>query len=153
MKSIIAIVALGATTLGFATQADAFKLSPPSTSFTASGPTSLSAGGATLACTSTFTGHTTAAGVGKITGFSASGQAGCSSIVATLPWTAKAVTATAIVFSRVAVAIPGLVTCGPGRVRSHDNASGAVTFNATLNPGNCTVSGTVQSSPVITIVP
>ncbi|MGI8839555.1 MAG: activator of alkane oxidation, partial [Caulobacteraceae bacterium] len=150
---IIAIAAMSAATLGLATQADAFKLSPPSTHFTATGPTSLTANGVTLACTSTFTGSTNKKGRGKITGYHATGQSGCSSIVATLPWSAKATSATNIRFSNVMVAIPGLVSCGPGTVNATDNASGQVTFNATLNPGGCMVNGTVQSSPAITIVP
>ena len=154
MKSIIAIAALSVATLGFVTQADAFKLSPASTKFVASGPTTLSQGTSTLHCTSTFKGKTTATGKGKITGFSAVGDPGCSLITATLPWTAKATSATNIKFSNVAVAITALgISCGPGTVNATDNASGQVTFNATLNPGGCMVSGTVQSMPAITIVP
>ena len=153
MKSVIAITVLSAATLGLATQASAYKFSPPSTHFTATGPTSLTANGVTLNCTSTFTGSTDAAGRGKVTGFSASGIAGCSSVTATLPWPAKAVNAKTGKFTNVQVAVPGLVTCGPGSVKAKDNASGQITFDATLDPGNCHVSGTVQSSPPVTIVP
>ncbi len=153
MKSIIAIAAIAA--LGLAGQASAFSLSPTSTKFTASGPTSLTANGVTLACTSTFTGKTTSTGTGKVTGFSATGQAGCTSIVGSnFPWKAKAISATDIKFTGVQVGIPGFgINCGPGTVVAQDNNTGAVTFNATLNPGNCQVSGTVQSVPAITIVP
>lgn len=153
MKSIIAIVALSASTFGLATQADAYKLSPPSTRFTASGPTSLTANGVTLSCTSTFKGHTTAKGHAKISYFSATGELGCSTLVGTMPWTAKAISATTVAFSNVEVSLPGVVTCGPGTVDGTDSSTGVVSFNATLNPGNCAVSGTVQSSPAITIVP
>ncbi len=154
MKSIIAIAALSVATFSFATQADAFKLSPPSTHFTIKGPTSLTANGVTLACTSTFKGKTTASGTGKITSFSATGQTGCTSVVGSnFPWSAKATSATNVLISNVAVSIPGLVSCGPGSVNATDNASGQFTFNAILNPGNCMVSGTVQSTPHIVIVP
>ncbi|MBA3810912.1 MAG: activator of alkane oxidation [Caulobacteraceae bacterium] len=153
MKSIVAIAAIAA--LGLAGQASAFSLSPKNTNFTASGPTSLTANGITLACTSTFTGKTNKKGTGKITGFSAVGQPGCTSVVGSnFPWNAKATSATNIKFTNVQVGIPSFgINCGPGTVNSTDNASGQVTFNATLNPGNCQVSGTVQSSPAITIVP
>ncbi len=155
MKSIIAIAALAATTLSFATQADAFKLSPPRTHFTASGPTSLTANGVTLACTSTFTGVTTRKGTGKITAFAASGQTGCTSVVGSnFPWSVKAINATTVKISNVQVGIPGFgINCGPGSVNANDNGSGAISFNTTLNPGACMVSGTVQSTPPITIVP
>lgn len=155
MKSIIVITAMAAATLTLATQADArgFKLSPRSTSFTASGPTSLTANGITLACTSTFTGATDSKGKGSITGFSATGQTGCTSVVGSnFPWTAKAMSSTTIRFSNVQVGIPTVgINCGPGNITATDNASGSVHFNATLNPGACMVSGTVQSSPAITI--
>ncbi len=155
MKSIIAIAALSVATFGLATEASAFKFSPPSTSFTASGPTSLTANGITLACTSTFTGSTNARGKGKVTGFSASGGLGCTSVVGSnFPWKAKAISATTAKFTGVQVGIPGLgINCGPGSVTATDNGSGAITFNATLNPGNCMVSGTVQTTPPVTIVP
>ena len=154
MKSIIAIAALSAATFGLATQAEAFKLSPPSTNFTASGATSLTANGTMLNCTSTFTGKTTATGRGKITGFSAVGDPGCNLIVAQPPWGARAISATKIKFTNVSVSIAAFgIQCGPGTVVAHDNANGQVTFNATLNPGACMVNGTVQSTPAITIVP
>ncbi|MGI9169382.1 MAG: activator of alkane oxidation [Caulobacteraceae bacterium] len=155
MKTITAITALSVATLGLATQADAFKLSPPSTKFTASGPTKLTANGTTVMCTSTFTGKTTARGTGKITGFTASGaDPVCGLITATLPWGAKATSATNIKFTNVAVSIPAAgISCGPGTVNATDNGAGQVTFAAVLNPGNCQVNGTVQSTPPITIVP
>jgi hypothetical protein len=154
MKSIIAIAALSVATFGLATQADAFRLSPASTKITIKGPTSLTANGVTLSCTSTFKGKTTAKGKGKITSFSATGETGCTSIVGSnFPWSARATPATNVLISNVAVSIPGLVSCGPGSVNASDNASGQFVFNATLNPGNCMVSGTVQSTPAVTIVP
>ena len=155
MKSIIAIAALSAATFGLATQADAFKLSPPSTNFTAQGTTTLTSPGfPPLTCTSTFSGKTTATGRGKITGFSAVGDPGCNLITAALPWGARAISATKIKFTNVSVSIAAFgIQCGPGTVVAHDNANGQVTFNATLQPGNCMVSGTVQSTPAITIVP
>lgn len=153
MKTIAAIAVLSMVTFGLASQANAFKFSPPSTSFTASGPTSLTANGTTLACTWTFTGKTDAAGLFKVGGFSATGMAGCTSVEASnLPWLATATTAKNAMFTNVEVLVPAVFTCGPGSVKARDNASGQITFHAKM-PGPCTFSGTVQTVPPVTIVP
>ena len=55
MKTMIGLTALTAATVALAGQADAFKLSPPG-KWTASGPTSLTANGSTIQCTSNFSG-------------------------------------------------------------------------------------------------
>jgi hypothetical protein len=152
MKSIIAIVTVGALSMGLASEAQAslYKLSPVG-NFTASGSTVLSAGSTTINCVSTFSGKITATGAGAVTHFSAVGDPLCSAIVATLPWPAVALTATTIEFKKVTVGIPGVVTCGgPTQVfKSTDNA-GTVSWNAAL--GICSTSGTVVTTPSVLIV-
>ena len=151
MKSIIAIATIGALALGLASQANAaslYKLSPIG-KFTASGATTLSGPAGTLSCTSTFSGT-----VNKyVTGFSAVGDAGCSSLVATLPWPAQAINATTIAFKKVTVGIPGFFTCGGLTQKTNvtDDANGLVGFNTSLN-GGCTTSGSVQTLPKVLIV-
>lgn len=154
MKTMIALTALTAATVALAGQADAFKLSPAG-KWTATGPTNLTANGSSISCTSNFGGTISSKGAGKVTSFSATGSnPACSLVQATLPWKAKAISATQIKFSNVAVGIPAAgISCGPGSIVATDNGSGAITFNSTLNPGNCQVSGTVQSTPPVVIVP
>ena len=153
MKSIIAIVTVGALSMGLATQANAaWKLSP-SGNFSATGATVLSGPAGTLNCTSTFSGKVSATGAGLVTHFSAVGDPGCSSLVATLPWPTTAVSATQIKFHNVTVGIPGFFTCGtsPAPTPGWDDASGLFGFNTSL-ANRCTTSGSVQSTPHILIV-
>lgn len=154
MRSLTALATIALVSFGFASGASAskFKLSPASTKFTATGATTLVKGGVTVPCTANFKGATNAMGVGKVTAATFTGSALCTSITAgSLPWKAQAINATTANILLVVVNSP-LGTCGPGTVPVTDNASGQLGFNSTLNPGACGVSGTLQTSPVITIV-
>jgi hypothetical protein len=154
MKTFTTLAAVALVSFGFANSASAFKLSPPSTKFKASGSTSLTKSGVTVPCTANFVGKTSAKGTGKITGASFTGSSTCTAIQATgLPWQAKAISATTANINNVSVNAGPLGTCGPSTVPVQISGSGAITFNNVVLTGGCSVSGTVQSTPAVTIVP
>lgn len=154
MKAYKTICLAALATFGLSTAAAAQTVTPVSTNFTASGPTSLTSGGTRLNCTSTFRGTTSADGrTASITSASLAGF-GCGLVSATnLPWTVTAQSTTAITVSGVAVNVP-FATCGPSNLSAaYNNATGQMTFaNAPLAP-NCSVTGTLTTSPTLTIVP
>lgn len=153
MKTLTAVAAIALVSFGFTTTASAFKLSPPSTSFTGSGNTSLTKSGITVPCTANFTGSINARGVGKVTGATFTGSATCQAISATgLPWKVAAKTASTAKFSAVSVSTP-LGNCGPSALTVGDNGTGLVTFTNQILSGGCSVSGSVQTTPAVTIVP
>lgn len=152
MKSAIVLAAIGLTTLGFASSANAFKFSPPNTKFSGTGPTSATKGGVTLSCTGTLKGSTNAKGIGKVTGGSFTGALGCSSVGLTgLPWPMKATSATTGTVSKVTFTSP-IGNCGPGTLPVH-LSGGVISFNFLLNPGACQITGSLTTHPTISIVP
>ncbi|WP_394827377.1 hypothetical protein [Pendulispora albinea] len=130
----------------------AFRLTPVSTNFTATGSTTLKQGSMTLPCTAHFSGATDAAGGGAVTGANFSGGSICSSLGARgFPWTITADSLTQVTIRNVTVAsLAG--TCGPSTVTAtYDSAAGTLTFNDAQLSGGCSVSGTLTTSPPITI--
>jgi hypothetical protein len=149
MNSITAITAVGLVSLAGA--ANAFEFSPESKTFVGTGPTSATLNGITLACTGTLHGKTTKTGIGKVTSGSFTGAAGCSSVgLQGLPWTMKATGASTATVANVTFTSP-IGNCGPANLPVNVSG-GVISFtNATL--GNCKVSGTLTTTPTISIVP
>jgi hypothetical protein len=151
MKSILALAAVGVAALGFAGSASAFKLSPASTKFTGTGPTSATLNGITLACHAILRGATNALGVGHVTGGSFSGAVGCTAVKFTgTPWLAKATTATTGTVYNIDFSSP-LGACGPANMV--DSLSGGViSYNGPFDQcSNVTLALTTK--PTLSIVP
>ncbi len=155
MKVLATVGVAALMTMGLAAQASAFSLNPkPTTSLTITGPTTLSAFGTTINCTSTFGGSINASGVGSISSASFSGS-GCGIVSPSgLPWTVTAIDATHADITNVKVVVAGLVTCGPGTV--HGTLVGTqptktLSFTGTI--GSCSVASnpTVTSSVALSI--
>jgi hypothetical protein len=156
MKIAVAFTAIGLAISALAGSVDAagYKLSPASTKFTGTGPTSATtSGGVKLACTAKFAGSTTAAGVGKITSGSFTGPLGCTSVtLGNLPWKAQALTAKTGEILNVEFDTP-IGNCGPGTLPASINGTGVISFNSTNLKGCSSVSGTIATTPHVTIVP
>lgn len=130
----------------------AYKFSPPSTTFNAAGQTNLSAGGISVACNALFTIVTDAGGNGSVTQATFSGSSFlCAQIKAAgLPWPAQATGPSAVAINNVKVTAPLGITCGPGPVPGTLSNS-VFAFNTALNPGNCSISGSLTVSPALSI--
>jgi hypothetical protein len=154
MKKAIAITAAAIMSFGTvcATPAAAYHLIPESTNFTGTGKTSATKNGITLPCTANFQGHTTATGGGAITSGSFTGQVGCTSVgLGGLPWKALAKGAQKVIIYNVSFTSP-IGNCGPGNIPTK-LANGVIKFTNVALAGGCTVSGTIKTTPTISIVP
>ena len=152
MKPIIAIAAAISFAIAGTAPAFAYHLIPESSDFTGSGKTSATKNGITLKCNANFTGNVNRKGVGLITGGSFTGAVGCSSVgLGGLPWKSVATSATKIKIVNVSFTSP-IGDCGPGNLVVK-LSSGVITFKGKALPGGCTVSGTVTTSPTLSIVP
>jgi hypothetical protein len=154
MKKAIAITAAGLMSFGTvcATPAAAYHLIPESTNFTGTGKTSATKNGITLPCTANFKGNTNATGVGSITSGTFSGQIGCSSVgLGGLPWKALAKSATKVIIYNVSFTSP-IGNCGPGNLPTK-LTNGVIKFTNVALAGGCTVSGSIKTTPTISIVP
>ncbi len=127
-------------------------MNPNGEPFSASGLTNLSKGSINASCTSTFNGTITSTGIVNITSATFTGGATCSlisgSASSTSPWTGQADSTTQLSINNVQVNVSLLGPCGPSKVvTAWSDANSSLTFNnAALTP-NCTVSGTVVTSP------
>lgn len=149
IKSLVLGCLVATGTLA-ATPAFAFQLSPDG-NFTATGPTLMSANGVTLLCTSTFQINVTN-GVGQVTAASFSGLGICPLLAGQgLPWPMQVPDASSLIINSVRVSAQG-ISCGPSSVPGTLSNS-VFTFNSTLNPGNCQVSGMLTITPPGSIVP
>jgi len=154
MKKAIAITAAGLMSFGTvcATPAAAYHLIPESTTFTGAGKTSATKNGITLPCTANFKGNTNATSVGSITSGTFSGQIGCSSVgLGGLPWKALAKSATKVIIYNVSFTSP-IGNCGPGNLPTK-LTNGVIKFTNVALAGGCTVSGSIKTTPTISIVP
>jgi hypothetical protein len=151
MKTAIAIVA-GLVSFGIVgiTPAAAYHLIPENKSFTGTGTTSATKSGITLKCTAKFTGSVNGTGVGSVTGGSFSGELGCSAVtLGNLPWPAVATGATAGKISNVTFNSP-IGNCGPGTLPV-TLKNGVISFTNKSLAGGCTVSGSITTTPKISI--
>ncbi|WP_394846755.1 hypothetical protein LZC95_04735 [Pendulispora brunnea] len=130
-----------------------FRLNPASTNFTASGSMTLKKGLVTLNCTASFSGATDAAGAGKVTAASFSGSSLCSGLTsANLPWPIVPSSTTQVSVQNVRVNT-SLGACGPSNLAAaYNNTNGSLTFSNASLSGGCSVSGTLTTSPRITVV-
>lgn len=122
MNRFIALAVAGVVSFGFASSAWAFKFSPPSTKFTATGSTSFfyPVHNITIFCTSVFKGKTNDTGKSaRITSAVQSSSVdplSCAQILATgLPWKVKTTSATTADILLMSNNGP-LGVCGPGSV-------------------------------------
>jgi hypothetical protein len=160
MKVLASVCVASLLGLGAVTSASAASIvtnNPPNTSFTASGPTNLVKSPLSLACTSTFNGHTNPDGSADITSASFSGGplGACSLITTTgLPWHVTAATTTQAVITGVTVNLPlGIGTCGPGTITANWTPH-TLSFTGQVLPptsgANCVASGNL-SAPLIEV--
>jgi hypothetical protein len=154
MKILPAIVAIGAVSLGFASSAFAFSFQPIATRFAATGQMTFTANGTTLNCSAKLVGKTNTTGfAGRIISAKFNdGTGACNAIAATgLPWKVVPTSAGALRVEMMSLFTPSGV-CGPDRLPATLSGS-AISFNHTLVPGNCQISGALTVSPTMTIAP
>jgi hypothetical protein len=121
---------------------------PVSTTFTASGPTSLAVLGVPVPCTSTFVLVTDPSGNVSVTQATFSGSSTCTAIHANgLPWSVSLPTTTAATINSVSVSALG-ITCA-GNVGATVSGS-SITLGGSL--GVCSVNGTLGVSPTFSVV-
>jgi hypothetical protein len=150
MKTIVAIIAGLSFGIAGITPASAWHLTPENTSFTGKGSTSATKNGITLKCTANFTGNVDGSGVGYVTGGTFSGALGCSAVtLQNTPWTSTAVSATKVNIANVTFSSP-IGNCGPGTVPTTLKL-GVIRFKSVSLAGGCVVSGTVTTSPKLSI--
>jgi hypothetical protein len=151
MKTVISIIAGLAFGILGASPAFAWHLIPESTDFTGSGTTSSTLNGITLKCTASLTGDTDSSGIGYITAGSFSGEVGCSYVtLQNLPWTVTAVTHLGVHLANVEFDTP-IGNCGPGTLKVNLQSKGVFYYRKEAFPGGCTLSGTITTTPAITI--
>ncbi|MDN7751223.1 hypothetical protein [Burkholderia gladioli] len=133
-------------------RADGNPLNPNGEPFSATGGTTLTKGSVTANCTATFNGTITSTGILTITSTSFTGGGLCGliqgSATSATPWTGQADTPTQLTINNAQVSASLLGTCGPSQVVTawNDSASSLTFQNAVLTP-NCTVTGTINTSP------
>ncbi len=154
MNGKITLVASTLAALALAGAADAYSLTPTNTKFAASGTLMLTAAGDTISCKTKLGGKTGAKGMASITSASFTGSSPlCSLITPTdFPWKTTAKSATTATIMNVAVTGGGS-GCGPSKVTITVNSGGDFTFNNATLSGGCSINGSLQTSPVITITP
>jgi hypothetical protein len=154
MRTLAALVAVTLVSVALAGSASAYSFSPTSTTFTALGSLTLAKSGSPVVCAASFGGSINKTGVGKFTAVTFTGSPTCMAVQATgLPWGFKAVSASRAMIRGMAASAGSLGTCGPSNVHVMVNATGVIKFNHAMLTGGCSVNGTVQTAPVITIVP
>ncbi len=160
MKVLASVCVATLLGLGAVTSASAASIvtnNPPNTLFSAIGPTNLVKGSISLACTSTFNGHTNTDGTADITSASFSGGplGACATVTATnLPWHVVATSLTTAVISNVTVNLPlGIGTCGPGSITANWTPH-TLSFTGQVLPAtsgaNCVASGSL-AAPLIEV--
>ena len=127
---------------------DGQPMNPNGEPFSVTGQTTLSKGSISANCTATFTGTITPSGIVNITSTSFTGGGTCGLISGTTPWTGQADSTTQLSINNAGVSVFLLGSCGPSKVvTAWNDPNSSLTFtNALLTP-DCTVSGTVVSTP------
>ncbi len=134
------------------TRVDGQALNPNGEPFSATGATNLTKGGVAAACVSTFNGTISSSGIVTVTSAQFSGGGLCGLITSSAtglnPWTGQADDTTHLSINNAQVNASILGTCGPSKVTTtwNDKASSLAFNNAVLTP-NCTINGTLTTSP------
>ena len=150
----VTLLSLGFSTLAAAGGGVGEVFSPKSAAFTAMGSFGLTQNGVTDSCAAHLRGSTDPKGHAKLTAARFTGSTACAAIQRWgMPWRGKPDSSDTAVISGVSLSGPtGL--CGPGSVLVAVNDSGTWTIAGNdVLPGGCTVTGTLQTTPAITIVP
>ncbi|WP_186192256.1 hypothetical protein [Burkholderia gladioli] len=137
-------------------RADGNPMNPNGEPFSATGGTTLTKGSITANCTATFNGTITTTGIVTITSTSFTGGGLCGliqgSATSANPWTGQADTATQLTINNAQVSASLLGTCGPSQVvTAWNNAGSSLTFNNAILTPNCSVTGTVVTSPLLSV--
>ncbi|RUL80055.1 hypothetical protein [Dyella choica] len=133
-----------------ASSAFAYHANPVNTTFTATGPTSMTALGVPIPCTSTFVLVTDGSGNVRVTAASFSGSRVCSDLKAmNLPWTVSISSLTIATIQGVSVTTPFGMRCAGNVGATVDNSKSEITLNGSL--GTCTVNGTLSVTPTFSI--
>jgi len=127
---------------------------PLNTTFSASGATSLTAGGITVACTSTFT-LVSGANVANNTTVTQAVFTGsnpiCASLTAQgLPWQVTYNSTTAATIQNVSIRTP-LTTCAGNVSAAINSAASSITISGNVGSG-CTASGVLAVSPAFQVI-
>ena len=146
--ALAALVVLGAGST------QALSLSPAPSSFFANGTVVLASRQSKIQCDISFKGQINKHGVGKIDTLFFSGDNGlCDATTANgLPWTVRASGPTLGKIIGFAFSGSFLGACGSGTIPFTDDTHGLWTISGTL-PSGCSVSGAVNTTPPIVIVP
>lgn len=154
MKTLATLALASAVTFGGAPGAAAFKLAPPSATFSGSGPVSFTTTGGAYECKLSVRGSTNNKGVGKITtAIFTPGASACANTVASgLPWKVKAVSATTAKIVNLTIN-SAFGPCGPATVPVAINGGGVWSINAPVPPACSNVNASFPTSPPIVIVP
>lgn len=153
MKYLSALAAAGLLSFGLVGSASASHFpvvfSPPSTTFTSTGPFAITINGTTLACTGTLKWATNVNGGAKIKAASLSGPSGCSSVAFfSLPWKAVAISAASATIELVDF------TTSLGDCRSN---LGVTVSNSVLSYtgqfSSCNLQISLTTTPAVSIVP
>ena len=155
MRTLAALAAVTLVSVALAGSASAYSFSPTSTKFTALGSVVVMKNEATFRCDASFGGSTNKTGVGKFTAVTFTGSPQCTAIQATgLPWEFRALAASGAVIKGMAATVGDLgPPCGPSNVHVMVDGTGVIKFNHAVLDALCSVNGTLQTAPVITIVP
>lgn len=131
---------------------DGQPMNPNGEPFSVTGDTTLSKGILSANCTVTFNGTITPSGIVNITSTTFAGGGTCGLISGLTPWSGQADNTTQLTINNAAVNVVLAGKCGPSKVvTTWNNAESSLTFtNAPMAP-DCTVSGTVYSSPKFTV--
>ncbi|MDR3507318.1 MAG: hypothetical protein P4L64_05395 [Caulobacteraceae bacterium] len=159
MKFLAALCAIAFLAFGVTTQASASPtLGPVSTFFVGTGATSLTKSGITIGCTANLQGDIDSSGVGHITdAYFTSGSSLCFTTTAIdLPWTATAnfVGISGGIVNIYPFAVSTVLgSCGGSLLTVNINTSGVISFSDKPLLGGCTVSGSIQTTPRVYLVP
>lgn len=127
-------------------------MNPNGEPFSASGITNLSKGSISASCTATFNGTITSTGIVNITSTQFTGGGTCGLIAGSAssasPWTGQADSTTQLSINNAKVTVTLLGTCGPSKVvTAWSDQNSSLTFNNAVLTPDCTVGGTVLTSP------
>ncbi|RQR88776.1 MULTISPECIES: activator protein [unclassified Burkholderia] len=131
---------------------DGHAMNPNGEPFSATGLTVLAKGAINASCNATFNGTISSTGIVNITSTTFAGGATCGlisgSATSAAPWTGQADSATQLTINNAKVTVTLLGTCGPSKiVTTWSDPNSSLTFNNAVLTPDCTVSGTVATSP------